>query len=81
MIAVHGGAGLFREGIEQFCATALKDDGLGKAGNNLTSSDEIEVGNRLVKAIMVYLYKHRIGALGFRWDIFFDFYWTSVGLN
>uniref|UniRef100_A0A915MHK0 Asparaginase n=1 Tax=Meloidogyne javanica TaxID=6303 RepID=A0A915MHK0_MELJA len=52
MIAVHGGAGLFREGIEQFCATALKDDGLGKAGNNLTSSDEIEVGNRLVKAIM-----------------------------
>ncbi|CAK5088405.1 unnamed protein product [Meloidogyne enterolobii] len=53
MIAVHGGAGLFKEGIEQFCATALKDDGLGKAGNNLTGfSDEIEVGNRLAKAIM-----------------------------
>uniref|UniRef100_A0A914LHF2 Asparaginase n=1 Tax=Meloidogyne incognita TaxID=6306 RepID=A0A914LHF2_MELIC len=52
MIAVHGGAGLFKEGIEQFCATALKDDGLGKAWNNLTGSDEIEVGNRLVKSIM-----------------------------
>nr|CAD2153720.1 unnamed protein product [Meloidogyne enterolobii] len=46
MTAVHGGAGLFKEGIEQFCATALKDGGLGEA------CDEIPINNRLVNAIM-----------------------------
>jgi len=51
MIAVHGGAGLFKEGIEQFCATALKDGGLGEA------CDEIPINNRLVNAIMVYFKK------------------------
>lgn len=51
MTAVHGGAGLFKEGIEQFCATALKDGGLGEA------CDEIPINNRLVNAIMVYFKK------------------------
>ncbi|KAL7069631.1 hypothetical protein ACQ4LE_011209 [Meloidogyne hapla] len=53
MIAVHGGAGLFKEKIEQFCSAALKDDGVEKTGNNMPGScDEIEVNNQLVKAIM-----------------------------
>ena len=48
MIAVHGGAGLFKEGIEQFCSTALKENIKEKIG-------DIEINNKLVNAIMVYI--------------------------
>jgi hypothetical protein len=42
MIAIHGGAGLFKEGIEKYCSNALTE-----------RFQDFEINNELVKSIMV----------------------------